>query len=501
MAELQGWEAEEASAPLRRTKYRLIGSNDPSKSVGFPMLMVEHRLTPSIYDQVRYVETVADFLEGIVRTGKLTVKGVQSVLAGKTPGRYFGDGGGLGLVVLKRDPPGERTPAGKPKTASYVYRFMLHGKSHEMGLGSAWDIDLAKVREKARQYRERIKADGVDVLAEKREKKRLDREAAKLATIKRPTFRQVAEMVIDAKDAGWRNLKSRASWEHTLKAFAYPIFGDLDPAAIDTSMVISVVEPIWLTKTETASRLRGRIEFVLDRAKVMGLREGDNPARWKGHLEHLLAKKSKVAPVEHHEALDYRQIGAFNAELRQQNGIAARALEFTVLTVARTGTVLKAEWSEFDEAERVWNAPADHMKLRKAHRYPLCDRALEIIAEMRAIRERRPSEFVFQGMRDGKPLSDMAMLMLLRRMGHDDLAKNLTTHGMRSTFADWRAERTNFSSELGKMALAHAVSDRVDAAYRRGDMFEKRRRLAEAWCRYCGTPAQNGRNVVAINAA
>ena len=403
----------------------------------------------------------------------------------KEPGMYA-DGGGLYLRV---------TPEG---TKSWVYRFMLHGKSHEMGLGSAWDVDLAKVREKARQHRERIKTDGVDVLAERREKQRAARDATKLAAFKRPTFRQVAEGLIDAMDAEWRNPKSRVSWEHTLTAFAYPILGDLDPAVIDTQMVIRVIEPIWLSKTETASRLRGRIETVLNRAKVLGLRDGDNPARWDGHIEHLLPKKSRVAPVEHHAALPYEEIGAFMAELRQQGGIAARALEFAILTCARTGEVIGAKRDEIDLAKRIWVVPAERMKSGKEHRVPLCGRALDIVEAMDAIRLNRPSEYVFQGMKEGQPLSNMSLLATLRRMGHPEL----TAHGFRATARSWMAAKTNFPREVCEMALAHNVSEAVERSYQRDAMFAKRRQLAEAWCRYCDTSAATGNGqVVAIGAA
>jgi integrase len=426
-----------------------------------------------------------------MRTGKLTVKKIESILAGRDAKRHHGDGGGLWLIV------GSRDQKGKPQAASYVYRYLLDGKGREMGLGSAWDVKLGDAREKARQLRERVRNDDVDVLEEKREAKRAKREAAKLAAIKRPTFRQVAEGLVDAKDAGWRNPKSRASWEHTLTAYAYPVLGDLDPAVIDTAMVVSVIEPIWLTKTETATRLRGRIESVLDRAKVLGLRDGENPARWDGHLEHLFPKKSAVAPVEHHAALPYEEIGTFMAELRQQGGIAPRALEYAILTCGRTGAVIGAKRDEIDLAKRIWVVPAGRMKSGKEHRVPLCGRAIEIVEAMDKVREYRPSEFVFQGMREGQPLSNMSLLATLRRMGHPEL----TAHGFRSTARSWMAAKTNFPREVAEMALAHDVGEAVERSYQRDDMFEKRRQLAEAWCRYCAAPSQSGDNVVSIMGA
>jgi integrase len=445
-----------------------------------------------------------------VRTGKLNVKRLESILAGREKDRvedkhsnlvqkrYFGDGGGLSLVVTRRD------EAGKPIAASWVYRFMLYGKSREMGLGSAWDVGLADAREAARLCRVRVKTNKADVLDEKREaeaQRRAEREAATAAAealAKRKTFRQVAEDLMDSQESGWRNAKHRYQWRQSLASYAYPVLGDMAIEDIKTDHVVDALKPIWLSKTETASRLRGRIERVLDRAKVLDLRTGDNPARWKGHLEHLLPKKSAVAPVEHHAALPYQDIGTFVAELRQQEGIAARALEFAILCWSRSGEVIGMRWRELDEAARLWTVPGERMKASREHRAPLCDRSMQILDEMRKIRTWRPSEYVFQGLKDGQPLSNMSMLMLLRRMGHSEL----TVHGFRATASSWCAARTRFPAEMRELALAHAVSDKVIAAYQRDDMFEKRRRLADAWAQYCHEPAQNGEGkVVAIGAA
>jgi integrase len=435
-----------------------------------------------------------------VRTGKLNVKQVQSIIAGRDakPKRYYGDGGGLWLTVSKRD------DAGRPLAASYVYRFMLDGKARELGLGSAWDVDLAAARNAAREYRARVKSHKVDVLDEKRaaeterRAERAERDAAKAALAKRKTFRQVAEDLIDSQESGWRNAKHRYQWRQSLAAYAYPVLGNLAIEDIKTSHVVDALQPIWLSKTETASRLRGRIERVLDRAKVLELRSGENPARWKGHLEHLLPKKSAVAPVEHHAALPYQDIGAFVAELRQQEGIAALALEFCILTWARTGEAIGMRWEELDLAEKLWTIPGERMKAGKEHRVPLCDRALRIIGEMQEIRTWRPSPYVFQGMKDGQPLSDMALLMRLRRMGHPEL----TVHGFRASASSWCAARTRFPAEMRELALAHTVSDKVAAAYQRDDMFEKRRRLAETWGEFCDTPAVvGGDNVTALEVA
>jgi integrase len=421
---------------------------------------------------------------------KLTAKGLKAILTGtdKDRKREYGDGAGLTLVIKKRD------PNGRPLTSSWTFRYMLDGVRREVGIGPAAYVGLADARQAADTMRGRVKAHGIDVLTEKREAKQAKRAQARKPA--RMTFRAVANGLMDAMEAEWRNPKSRASWQHTLEDYAYPIIGDLDPARIDTAEIVQVIEPIWLRATETASRLRGRIEKVLDRAKVMGLRKGDNPARWKGHLEHLLPRKSKVAPVEHHAALDYRQIGTFVAELRQQGGIAARALEFAILTWGRTGEVMGMRWAELNDAEKMWIVPAARMKANREHRVPLCDRAIEILAEMRDIRSRRPSEYVFQGLKDGQPLSNMAFMMTLRRMGHPEL----TAHGFRATARTWAAEQTNFPHELCELALAHIVSNKTEAPYNRGPGLQKRHQMAEAWCRFCSTPAIEG-EVIAINAA
>jgi integrase len=253
------------------------------------------------------------------------------------------------------------------------------------------------------------------------------------------------------------------------------------------------LEPIWTTKPETAGRVRGRIESVLDWAAARGYRQGENPARWRGHLENLLPKKSKVRRVEHHAALPYAEIGTFIAELQQQEGVAARALEFAILTAARTGEVIGAKWDEIDFDERLWTVPAERMKAGKEHRVPLSDAALAVLEEMQKIRS---ADFVFPGGKARRPLSNMAFLMTLRRLGRRDL----TAHGFRSTFSDWCSERTNFSADVREMALAHAVGDKVEAAYRRGDLFQKRRQLMEAWTRFASAPESAG-EVVAITAA
>jgi integrase len=427
-----------------------------------------------------------------MRTGKLNVKQVEAVLRGRgingeAPKNWYGDGGGLALVIKRRD------PEGRPQAASWMYAYMILGVKHEVGLGSAWTVDLAEAREEAQELRKQTSGKHrVDVLAEKRADKEKQRAEAAVVKAQAMTFRACAEAFLRAHEEKWRNPKHRAQWRSTLET-VHTAFGDVPVGKVDTGMIIKVLEPIWLTKTETASRIRGRIEAVLDYAKARGYRDGENAARWSGHLETLLPLKSAVAKVRHHKALPYQEIGAFTAELRQQEGIAARALEFLLLTWARTGEVIGAHWDEIEGD--VWRIPGERMKAGKEHRIPLSARALQIITDMRKIRDRRPSEFVFQGMRDGAPLSNMSMLMLLRRMQHGEL----TVHGFRSAAADWCAEQTAFPAELREMALAHAVGNKTEAAYRRGDMFQKRRQLAEAWARYCAKPAQHDSGkVVAI---
>jgi integrase len=394
----------------------------------------------------------------------LTARKVETV---KMPGMYA-DGGGLYLQVA---PTGART---------WIYRFQLRGRRRDMGLGSAKVYSLAEARQKAADAR-RLVAEGVDPIEQKASRAA----AAAAEKAKVMTFRQCAEAYVAAHRSGWRNEKHKAQWVSTLATYVYPALGAVPVDAVDVGLVMKAVEPIWSTKPETASRVRGRIEAVLDWAAARGYRVGENPARWRGHLDKLLPRKTKVRQVEHHAALPFREIPAFMTELRQQQGVAARALELAILTAARTGEVISARWEEFDLAERIWTVPAKRMKAGREHRVPLPGPALAVLEQMAAIRQ---GEFVFAGERSGRPISNMAMLMLLRRMSRDDL----TAHGFRSTFRDWAAERTAFPAEVAEMALAHAVGDKVEAAYRRGDLFEKRRQLAEVWGRFCAMPAAGG---------
>jgi integrase len=371
-----------------------------------------------------------------------------------------GDGGGLYLQVT---PSGART---------WIFRFKLQGRSREMGLGPLHTVKLAEAREKARECRKLVMK-GIDPI-EARNAKRAE---ARLAAATAMTFEQSAEAYIAAHKAGWKNPKHAGQWPSTLKTYVYPVFGSLPVQAIDTGLVMKAIEPIWQVKPETASRVRGRIESVLDWPKVRGYRDGENPARWRGHLDHLLPARSKVAAVDHQAALPYGEMGEFIASLREHEGLAARGLEFLTLTAARTGEVIGATWAEIDMEQRIWAIPGSRMKGGREHRVPLSGAAMSILENLTDRANNGPF-----------PISNMAMNMLLRRMGKDEL----TVHGFRSSFRDWAAECTHFPAEVAEMALAHAVGDKVEAAYRRGDLFMKRRQLMDAWAKHCETPRSPG---------
>lgn len=312
-----------------------------------------------------------------------------------------------------------------------------------------------------------------------------------LEAAKAISFAECSEAYIKAHRAGRRNSKHALQWESTLATYAKPVIGALPVQAIDTGLVLKVLEPIWTDKPETASRVRKRIERVLDWARVRGYRAGENPARWKGHLDQLLPARAKVRTVVHHPALPYGELPAFLVQLGEQEGIAARALEFLILTAARTGEVIGARWPEISQADKTWLVSGERMKAGKEHGVPLSPRALAILKEMHTLRH-ADDGFVFPGIKPGKSLSNMAFLMLLRRMGRDDA----TPHGFRSSFRDWCAERTNIPAEVAEMALAHTVSDKTVAAYNRSDLFEKRRRLMQQWSTFCMTSPQEKRSSV-----
>lgn len=375
---------------------------------------------------------------------------------------YYADGQGLYLQVARGG------------SKSWIFKFKLAGKPREMGLGSFNAFSLAEARERAREQRQKL-ADGIDPIEAKRDDA-LQRRMAEASII---TFDKAAERYIEAHAPGWKNAKHRQQWENTLATYASPIIGDLPVSSVDTAHVLRVLQPIWQSKAETASRLRGRIESVLDWARVQGYREGENPARWKGHLDMTLPARAKVAKVAHHPALPWREIGAFMQELRAMPGTAALAVEFIILTACRTSEAINAQWCEFDLNAKTWTIPAERMKAGKEHVIPLSDRAMAILA---ALRDQSESEFVFAGPK-GKPLSNMAGLQLLKRMNRADL----TVHGFRSTFRDWAGESTAHPREVIEHALAHQLKDKAEAAYQRGSLFEKRRVLMADWAAYCDT--------------
>jgi len=375
------------------------------------------------------------------------------------------DGGGLYLQVS----------AGG--TRSWIYRYQLAGRRRLMGLGPLGPVTLAEARDKALDAR-RLVIGGKDPI----DARRIERGAARVAKAKAETFQQCADAYVEAHRAGWRSTNHADQWRSSLANDVFPIIGDLPVAAIDTPIVLSVLKPIWQQKPESASRIRGRIEAILSYSVVAEHRPpGDNPARWRGHLENLLPAKRKIAPVQHHAALAYNEISSFMAELQARPGVSARALEFTILTAARSGEALGARWDEFNLAERLWIIAAERMKARKEHRAPLSDAAVGIVEAMAASRN---GDLVFTGRVANKPMNRVALEQVIRRMGRSDT----TVHGFRSTFRDWVAERTSYPGEMAEMALAHAVNNAVEAAYRRGDMLDRRRRLMQDWADFCSAP-------------
>lgn len=367
---------------------------------------------------------------------------------------------------------------------SWILRVTVGGKRRDIGLGGYPDVTVAQAREKARETRHAI-VEGRDPVAE-RAAARSALAAQRGAEI---TFDECARKFIEAKSAEWKNAKHGAQWSATLTTYASPIVGTLQVRDVALAHIVKILEPIWTTKTETATRLRGRIESVLDWATVRGYRLGDNPARWKGHLDKLLPKPGKVAKVEHHAAVPVDGIGAFMVELQKREGMAARALEVLILTATRSGEIRGATWAEIDLQARIWTIPAGRMKAGKEHRVPLSDRVIEIL---RALPRMADSPLVFPAPRGGM-LSDMTLTAVLRRMKVD-----ATAHGFRSTFRDWAAERTNYPRDVAEMALAHAIGDKVEAAYRRGDLFDKRTRMMNEWAKFCAT-TQNSGEAVPLN--
>lgn len=376
------------------------------------------------------------------------------------PGTHF-VGGVAGLVLKVKD----------TGAKSWVLRAIVGSKRRDYGLGGFPDVTLAAAREAARAARAKIKS-GIDPIDEARQA----RSALKATQASAITFQKAAEAYINAHKEGWRNEKHTKQWTATLTTYAYPAIGNLLVQDVGLPQVLAVLEPIWKTKTETASRLRGRIEQILDWATARGYRDGLNPARWRGHLDKLLPKPSKVARVEHHDALPASEVGTFMAALRKQEGIGAKALELVILTAARSGEVRGARWSEVDLDNGLWVVPGHRMKAGREHRVPLSDAAITLL---KSVPRHAETELIFVGAKGGQ-LSDMTLSAVIRRM-----KAPCVPHGFRSTFRDWAAECTNYPSEMAEMALAHTINDKVEAAYRRGDLFEKRRKMMADWAAFC----------------
>ena len=385
-------------------------------------------------------------------------------------------GGVAGLALLISD----------TGAKSWILRVSIAGKRRHMGLGGFPDVTLAEAREKAREKRAMVEK-GIDPIEDRRAKN-----AALIASrAKALTFADCVDAYLAAHADTWKNPKHRQQWRNTLGTYAGPVIGPVDVSLVDTGLVLKCLEPIWKTKNETASRLRGRIESVLSWATTRGYRQGENPARWKGHLDNLLAAPSMIQKTEHHAALSYKEVGGFILALRKMEGMGARALEFAIMTAARSGEVRGATWQEFDLAAATWTVPADRMKAGKEHRIPLSDAALGLLRALPQM-----DAFVFPGARSGRPLSDMSLTAVLRRMDRGDL----TAHGFRSTFRDWAGEVSNHPREVIEHALSHQLKDKAEAAYAHGTLFEKRARLMADWARYCATiPANAGNNVLSIH--
>jgi len=376
------------------------------------------------------------------------------------PGRH-GDGRGLFLYVK---PSGAR---------SWVLRYQVHGRRRDLGLGAYPEVSLAMARERALEAR-RLIAEGEDPIAKKQQ-------------AKPKTFKEAAQELIESKRPGWKNAKHAAQWTSTLEAYVFPKLGQMQVAKVETADVIGALKPIWAVKPETANRVRQRIEAVIDYTSALGIRSGDNPARWRGHLENLLPKPTKMRAVKHHPALPHAEIADFMVALEQRHGVAARALAFTILTAARSGETRGATWAEIDLAAKVWTIPAGRMKAGKEHRVPLSKAALALLGN-----RRDGNKLIFESdAKPGKPISDMSMTAVLRRMEREDI----TVHGFRSTFRDWAGETTGFPREVIEAALAHGIKDKAEAAYARSDLFDKRRKLMEAWSIFSTSQKGDGKVV------
>ena len=400
----------------------------------------------------------------------ITAKGIDKLIKEGIPKRTA-LGGGLYFSI---------TQSG---SASFGFRYKLKGKSRLMGLGAFCSVNnsLAIARIKAINLQGLVRQ-GIDPMEQaqhKQEVEQANNEAAKIeAESKEATFDKIALEYIDSKSAEWKNAKHHQQWVNTLTTYAFPVIGKTPVSEIETAQVLKILKPIWTTKTETATRVRTRIELVLDYAEALKLRSGSNPARWRGHLATILPNAAKIRKIEHHPALPYDELQPFMGILSVTNGIGARALEIAILTASRTFEVLGATWEEFDLEKRVWTVPQERMKAGIEHRIPLSESAMKILT---ALHDGRISNYVFPNLTNGKPLSNAGMSSVLKRMGRTDI----TVHGFRSTFRDWVAEKTNTPERIAESALAHRLKDASEAAYQRGDLIEKRQALMTNWANYC----------------
>lgn len=388
------------------------------------------------------------------------------------PGRHV-DGNGLHLLV--------KTSGAR----SWVLRYSLQGKTRDIGLSRCpealvlleqsgrEELSLAQARDLAAIYRLKVRA-GIDPLSEREQQAEASRLAQAQVAAERVTFRAAAQSYLASRECTWRNAKHRQQWHNTLNTYVFPSLGAVPVADIGTAEVLSVLEPIWKSKAETANRIRGRMEAIIDAARARGYFSGENPARWRGHLDKILPARQRLSRG-HHAAMPYDEVPAFLEQLRARKAVAAMALEFTILTAARTGEVLGAKWEEVDFEKRTWTVPAQRMKAGREHRVPLSSRGIELLSATKKLEH----PFLFPGQQGGQ-MSGMAMAMLLRRMGHV-----VTVHGFRSTFRDWASETTAFPHEVCEMALAHTIANKAEAAYRRGDIFDKRRMLMDEWAHHC----------------
>lgn len=393
--------------------------------------------------------------------GKLTTKGVQKLVRESNPG-MTNDGDGLYLKI------------GKGGGASWIYRFRLNGRLRDMGLGSYADKTLSDARESAAENRKLVKQ-GIDPLAVREQKN--EKESVTV------TVTHCAARYIQSHRRSWRNAKHARQWVSTLKTYVRPVIGNLPVEEVTTQDILKILTPIWTVKNETAKRVQGRIENILDFAAAHEYRDPVNPARWRGHLDKLLAKPSRIQKVNHHPAMPYDQLAVFLSIIDSYNSMSSKALQFLILTATRTSEVLNAEWNEVDIDKATWQIPAERMKANREHRVPLSKQAMVLLQSLPQV---KGNNHIFPGMKAGRPLSNMSLLQFMRGLGYGPSGEkgNYVPHGFRSSFRDWTGEVTSYPRDVAEMALAHAIENKVEAAYRRGDLFEKRRAMMQEWADY-----------------